>query len=719
MPRKFIVTAGSAMALSIGLGSPAQAQEATIDWDEWGVPHIDAPAETDAAYAMGWAQARGRADELVELLVRGRGRAAQHWGEEYLESDVEMWTAGIPQATGALLAAQSPEAKAIIAAYVDGINGYLAAHPSALSDERKRALPITSEDVIGHSQRVVSLTFMAGRELGRVQAELAQRAQRDASAGRPDGEPVEEDERGSNGWAIAPSRSASGNAMLLQNPHLPWDGVFRWFESHVDTPDRDSYGVTLLGQPIQTILFNEHLGWTHTVNRLDAADTYELELVEGGYRHGERVLPFTTETVTLAVRQSDGSTIRQTVPVMRSVHGPVVARADGKAYSMRVAGLADPQRAGLIDQYMAMARASSREHFEEAMARLQMPMFNAIYADRAGEILYLSNGLHPVRATGDADYWSGIVDGGDPALVWSEYHPYEQLLRVANPPSGFVQNANETGYTATLPTVLDPADFPADYIAPDLYPRPMHSLSLLLDDQSITFEELVDYAHSTRLVLAELVGDDLIAALRRNGSSQATRAADVLEAWDRRTDAESRGAALFSMWAFAAMRDGTIAYEEDWSYDDPDMWPKGIADEKEAQAVAGMIALVDRADAAGVPLDLPWGALARVPDGSGGTLPSDLAPGELGAFRVAYLRPRQDTLGLEFLGGTGWLAAIEFSDTIRARALLPYGNFAQLPASMKEQYSLYARGELRSVNYTDTAIEEATVMREELDTGAR
>ena len=97
-------------------------------------------------------------------------------------------------------------------------------------------------------------------------------------------------------------RSASGNALLLANPHLPWSGYYIFYEAHLKAPGIDAYGVTLLGVPVLAIAFNDFLGWSHTVNTYDGVDLYELVLRDGGYEWDGGIEPFGTETVTLKVR---------------------------------------------------------------------------------------------------------------------------------------------------------------------------------------------------------------------------------------------------------------------------------------------------------------------------------------------------------------------------------------------------------------------------------
>ena len=171
-------------------------------------------------------------------------------------------------------------------------------------------------------------------------------------------------------------------------------------------------------------------------------------------------------------------------------------------------------------------RAASLAEFEEALARLQMPFFNVIYADREGHILYLFGGRTPKRPQGDREFWHGVVPGNTSATLWTETHSYRELPRLLDPPAGWVQNCNDPPWTATLPLLLDPGKFPS-YMAPapHLDFRQQRSLRMLSEDKSISFEELVSYKHSTRREMADHVLEDLLAAVEAHGGEKTRGAA--------------------------------------------------------------------------------------------------------------------------------------------------------------------------------------------------
>ena len=238
-------------------------EQTQIIWDEWGVPHIFAQNNEELFYSFGWAQMQSHCNTLLKLFGQARGRGAEYWGEKNLTNDIMIHTMGFDELASDWYQSQSAEFKPYFDAFVRGINDYATSNSNGIEEQYQMVLPIRGEDIMALAIFDIYGRFIAGNELGRSQ-----------SWG---------EELGSNAWAIGPSKSASGNAMLVTNPHLPWNDEFLFYEAHFNAPGVNIYGTSLIGLPSLAIAFNEHLGWTHTVNTIDAADLYELTLTEGGY----------------------------------------------------------------------------------------------------------------------------------------------------------------------------------------------------------------------------------------------------------------------------------------------------------------------------------------------------------------------------------------------------------------------------------------------------
>ncbi|KST66005.1 acylase [Mastigocoleus testarum] len=650
------------------LGSPAQNTE--ILWDTYGIPHIYGKDTTGAFRAFGWAQMQSHGNLLLRLYGQARGRAAEYWGEEYIDSDRWVLTMGVPERARSWYEAQNSSFRSYLDAFAEGINTYAKENPDAIDDEVEVVLPVKGEDILSHLQRVLNFSFVVS-------------PQRVAGISTP------ESKAGSNGWAIAPKRSASGNAMLLANPHLPWSDFYLWYEAQITAPGIDAYGASLVGIPVLTIAFNENLGWTHTVNTYDGWDAYQLELVDDGYRFDDKVRPFETKNISLKVRQKDGTLREEPLIVKSSVHGPVVSEKEGQATALRVVGLEQP---GVLEQWWDMARSQNLAAFEKALQRLQLPMFTVMYADREGHIMHLFNGQVPVREQGDFQYWRGIIPGNTSKTLWTKIHPYQDLPRVIDPPSGWLQNANDPPWTTTFPVAIESDKYPS-YMAPRFMDfRAQSSARMLDEDEKITLDEMIEYKHSTRMEFADRILDDLIPAARKYGGELAQRAATILEKWDRQANTDSRGAVLFAAWAQELDLDK--AFSQPWSEDSPRNTPDGLANPQDAVKLLETVA--QKVEKAYGKLDVAWGEVFRLKYGNV-DLPGNGGDGDLGIFRVINFAPSEDGK-FQPVAGDSYVAAIEFSKPVKAMAVMSYGNASQPDSTHQtDQLELVAKKQLRPV----------------------
>jgi acyl-homoserine-lactone acylase len=681
---------GLLVALFIGQTNIHSTSKNTeILWDDYGVPHVYGVDTRGAFQAFGWAQMQSHGDLILRLYGQARGRAAEYWGEDYLESDKWVVTMGIPQRGKTWYKQQNAAFRGYLDAFAAGINDYAQEHPELIDDEVEAVLPVTGEDVITHVQRVLNFTFITDPETV-------------ASLGNELETP--EQSKGSNGWVIAPSRSASDNAMLLANPHLPWSDLFLWYEAQISAPGIDAYGATLVGVPVLAIAFNKNLGWTHTVNTFDGWDIYELTLSGEGYLFDGRTRDFQRQTTELKIKQEDGTMRSQQLTRQNSIHGPVVKQENGKALALRVVGL---DRPGVLEQWWDMAKANNFKQFEKILKRLQLPMFTIMYADREGHIMHLFNGQVPIRSQGDFAYWSDIIPGNTSDTLWTKIHPYQDLPRIVDPKSGWLQNANDPPWTTTFPSAIAPEDYPP-YIAPQFMDfRPQRSARMLVEDSKISLSEMIAYKHSTRMEIADRLLDDIIPALRQEGSPLALKVADVLGKWDRQANADSKGAVLFAAWLEES--DFDTLFSQPWQESSPLNTPDGLANPQ--QAVTTLLAVATKIERDYGAIDVPWGEVFRLQHGNV-DLPANGGSGDLGIFRVVDFIPQENSKYFQAFNGDSYVAAIEFSQPVKAMALTTYGNATQPNSNHSvEQLKLFAQKQLRPVWHLRQDVEAHLVER--------
>ena len=630
----------------VSVQSRSQESHTEILWDTYGVPHIFAGSAEEMYYAFGWAQMQNHADLILKLYGQARGRASEYWGEEYLETDKQVALFEIPDHAERNCRKQKEPYRSWLDAFVRGVNDFARRYPDQITEKYKRVLPIGGQDVMAHVLRVLCLEFIAYDDLNAVKQSFT---------------------KGSNAIAISPSRSASGNAMLVTNPHLPWHDFYIWFEAHLSSPGFTAYGITLVGAPTLSMAFNDNLGWAFTVNTLDGADRYSLTLRNSGYLLDGREKSFTIKNKVIKVLQREGGLIEKPFGFKYSVHGPVVLEGKDGATSLRIVGL---DNFGVFEQYHKMAAASDLSEFESALRMLQNPMFNIIYADKAGNILYLFNGNVPRRPVGDFAFWKGSVDGTKSSYIWKSTHGYDDLPRVLNPTGGFIQNCNDAPWVCTWPPVLDPSEYP-EYMAPKtMLLRPQRAVNMIKDNPSVTFSQLIDCKLNTGVEAAERFLDDLFIAVEQYPDSIALLAVQVLKNWDRKTDSESRGAILFMKW-MDKLRGSDFAIP--WSFENPVTTPDGLKDYRKATEYL-KLAAAETLKTYGA-LDINWGSVYRFRMNNL-DFPANGGPAQYGIFRTIDFMEDVDSKKRAVFGDT-YVAVTEFSTPVKAMVLLSYGNATQ------------------------------------------
>ncbi len=641
-----------------------------IVWDKWGVPHIYAPNDNASFYAEGYAQMHLHGNLLLELYGKSRGRAAEYWGKDYLENDLLIHRLGFPELAEKWRTEQNPELWELIQSFINGMNAYAAEHPQAFNEENIKVLPIEYDDVNLHYLNIMYTKFIGGAELGTV---------------------YNWNEIGSNAWAVGPSRSASGHAMLVQNPHLPWSDEFLFTEMHINTPKTNIYGVMLVGLPGIAFGFNENLGWSHTNNTIDNADSYELELTgSGGYLLDDKPEDFITSTKKIKIKTKEGVLLDSTITILHAAQGPVLKKGETKAIAIRMPGY---DRSNGILRWWQMANAQNFNEFEKALKTLQLPFFNILYADKQGNIFYLFNGLIPVRKNGDWDYWSKTIKKSKSEDIWTSVHAYNDLPKLKNPHTGWLQNANNPPWINTYPPVLLPDSFPA-YFSPRRFTfRPQRSVRMLLEDSSITYDELIEYKLSTRMELADRILDDLFDAIDLYGNELTNESKTVLEKWDRKADNNSTGTLLFTEWALQMNPQEQDMFKIKWSEKSPMDTPDGLSDPEQAVKILEETAVKIKETFGS--LSVKWGDVCRI-NYNGIQLPGNGADGVFGNFRTTWAQ--KDTNNLYYIyGGDSWVGIIEFADKIKARVLLSYGNSTQKGSPHKgDQLQLFSEKKLRN-----------------------
>ena len=557
------------------------ARAVTIHRDKFGVPHIYGPTDYSVIFGSIYAQAEDNFWQIEDSYIQSIGRAAEVYGEKgvltagsgnnslALESDIVNRQLEIVRISQEEYKNATKDEKMICDATADGLNYFLAKHPEV----KPRLITRFEPWHLIAFGRFAQYQLFIFRRLGFKPAELrASVEELGGKMGRRGDEPTGQEEKqvaaiwpeddgvGSNTWAVAPSKSASGKAMLFINPHQPFFGPGQWIECHVHSDSGwNMSGASFPGSPFPTLGHNDNLGWSHTVNNPDVIDAWAEKFDDASqplnYKYGAGYRMATEWTTTIKVK-TDAGVVERKFKLRKTHHGPVMAVRDGVAMAVRMSKFDAP---GAIEQRYAMGKAKNLAEFKAAMARLVVPMFNTMYADREGNIWYLYYGAVPKR---DAKYdWLKPVDGSDPGTEWQGYHALDELPQSLNPSSGWAQNCNATPFLATGNTEgkdgnPDPAKFPAYMVGEKDNARSRISRRVLSEKAKFTYEDWAKAAYDTRVIEAERLIPGIVAEWEKMKTADSARAAKVsdavalLKGWNGVSTLESEAMTLFTLWVY-------------------------------------------------------------------------------------------------------------------------------------------------------------------------
>nr|WP_254504523.1 penicillin acylase family protein [Duganella vulcania] len=670
---------------------PPAASAASIDWDDWGVPHIAGKDLNDAMYGFGWAQMRANANLQLRLIAQARGRSAEIFGagdnDSMIKADTWVRRMGVAQLAGDWLRQQSPDEKAVLNGFVAGLNAYAGSHPAEIDPALRAVLPIQPADVLARLASLMLFNLAVDEwqmtdAIDNWQKGNAAVALRDYS------------KAGSNGWALGKAKAQDAAALLLVNPHLPWSEPTRLFEAQIRFGDTQVYGATFVGLPFIAVGFNQSLGWTHTINPMHNFYMYQLQLAGTGYRWNGQTRAFDSRTETIAVRRLRGLySEKKTITVDSTPYGPVVAKSAGKGLALWVPGRDAPH---MIGQYWDMAKARNLAEFKSALGQQQAPIFSVVYADRDGHIYYNFGGRNPASAQPVAREQT-VLDGSGDKTLWTGTLPLDALPSLTDPASGWLQNANDPPWTATWPRALEEKNFPSGLVVSDFTNlRAQQVIAQLSAAHRFRLEDIVALKQRTHVALSDRVLDDLIAAGRRSADPDAREASAVLAKWDRNINADSRGASLFISWVlFTPARANVFA--EPFNPAKPTTTPQGLSDTAAAAQRLGRAARILRETEGR--LDAPWGEHHKLRLGAD-SMPANGATDPLGVSRSTSYVADTEHGGYVANGGDSFVAAVGFGAEPRAMGLLSYGNFTQTPpAGVKAQLPLYSALRLRELRF--------------------
>ncbi len=704
MNRLWLVVALGCVACAPGNADIArwerQAQNVTITRDDWGIPHVSGKTDADAVFGLMYAQAEDDFNRVEMNYLNALGRLAETAGEPALYQDLRMKLFIDPAELQRQYAASPDWLKALMNAFADGLNYYLARHPEV------------TPKVITHFEPWMALSFSEGSIGGdiervnvrQLQAFYGDSAERPMRAAERTGfaEPT-----GSNGVAIAPSNTVDHHALLLINPHTSF--FFRAEVQVTSDEGLNAYGAVTWGQFFVYQGFNERAGWMHTSSGVDNIDEFLETIVRHGdsvfYRYGGELRPMTVSRITVPYKTDTGLAER-TFTVYRTQHGPIVRAADGKWVS--VALMQDPLHA-LMQSY-TRTKARSLQEFRQTMELHTNSSNNTIFADADGDIAYFHSNFIPGRST--RFDWTRPVDGSDTATAWHGVLSVDETPHLLNPPNGWLYNSNNWPWSAAGPNSPKRGDFPA-YVETGTSEsaRGLHAIRVLENKKDFTLTSLRDAAYDSYLPAFAKMIPPLITAHDRAPAGnplKATLAEQIgtLRGWDYRWGVASIPTALAVFWGEeVGRRVGRDARTAGMTLEDYVAGGGGAE-----QLLPALAAAVDTLTADFGGWQTPWGDINRFQrltgdivqpfSDSGPSIPVGFTSSRWGSLASFGARAYLGTRKWYGTSGNSFVAVVEFGDSVRAIAVTAGGESGH-PASphFNDEAVRYSTGDLRAVYF--------------------
>jgi acyl-homoserine-lactone acylase len=677
----------------------ARAQRVTITRDDWGIAHVSGRTDADAVFGMIYAQAEDDFNRIETNYLVNLGRLAEADGESALWQDLRQRLFIDPVKLQADYAKAPSWLKKLMQAWADGLNYYLETHadvhPRVLTHfEPWMALSFSEGSIGGDIERVPLTQLQAFYENKPI-----------AMTAREQGLAVREPQ-GSNGFAIAPSHTKDGHALLFINPHTSF-----FFRSELQVTSGEGlnvYGAATWGQFFIYQGFNEKAGWMHTSSGVDNVDEFAEDIVLGwdgkrSYRYGKESRTVETKSVTLSYRSSDGSLRMRGFTTYATHHGPIVREEGGKWIAFALMN----RPVAALEQSFLRTKTHDYASFLKVAQLQANSSNNTLFADSKGEIAYLHPQFVPIRD--DRFDYRSLVDGSDPATDWKGLHTLESLPHAVSPANGWVMNTNNWPWTAAGADSPKARDFPRYMDTAGENPRGPHAQRVLSARNDFTPQTLIAAAFDSYLTGFARLLPSLMASYDRLPDSDPMRAKlsgpiALLRAWDYRWSLDSKPTSLAVSFGDVLMATSVQAAKaasvSPWDY---------MSDRaSDSLKLAALSSAVDRLTQDFGSWQVPWSeinrfqrndsAIVQTFDDSKASIPVPFASAVWGSLASFGAKRYPGTKRYYGTSGNSFVASVEFGPTVHAWAVTAGGASGHADSKhFIDQAQRYADGNLRAV----------------------
>lgn len=670
----------------------AQAKQVNIIQDDWGIPHVYGKTDADAVFGLMYIQCEQSFDRVEMNHLEMMGRLSEVYGKSRLYEDLRMRLIYDLDAAKADYNKSPDWFKKLMNAYADGINYYIYKHPSVKPQVLQRYEPWYA---LLRTNGSISATETGGVTLRELQNMYP--VNDNATSFVTERPTYELMQQGSNGFALAPSKTKNKKSILYINPHTSF--YYRTEAHMISEEGLNTYGGVTWGTFFVFQGFNENCGWMHTSGRADVADLYREKIEGTGNQlysvYDGKQLPVTVKQILVSYKQGDVLQ-SQTFTTYATNHGPVMGKRNGEWLSLRE----NNRSLNALLQSWLRTKTDGFESFKKVMDLRSNTSDNTVFADAQGNIAYWHGNYVPKR--NPIFNFEQPLEGTTSATDWHGIHALDEIVHVYNPKTGWIQNTNSTPFTVSGASSPKKEAYPT-YMAPDAQnARAINAARLLSAAQDVTIEKMIQigynhYLSAFEILLPALFKDfDALAA-----SSPQRQKLEIpihyLRLWDRYSATESVATTLAVEWA--------SIFEASTGSADADHILKYSNSSERLKAMEDVLAMLEKNYKT---WKVAWGDVnryQRTPDGkyddNQPSWPVAMTSSAWGSL-PAYNGRRLNTKYRYGVHGNSFIASVEFGGKgkLKAKTILVSGeSFNPASKHYTDQAEGYLEGKFKDIYY--------------------
>lgn len=692
-----------------------QAKSISIIRDNWGIPHVYGKTDADAVFGLLYAQCEDDFKRVEMNFIEKLGRKAEVFGETELYNDLYVRLI-IDSADAVADYNKAPFwLKKLLNAYADGINFYIYKHPEtkpALLTRFKPWYPLLWTDGSIGAISTGDITELDVKNLYSGNNPLAFNSSNNTLELKNNYVINKEENKntdGSNGFAIAPFKTESGNAILYINPHTTF-----YFRPEVHMNSNEGlhvYGAVTWGQFFIYQGFNEYCGWMHTSSSVDVSDMYAEKISKqaSGFVYKYNNTWRQVKEKKLQLKYKIGTEIKtKTLIAYFTHHGPIMAKRNNEIISVKSN---NRDMKGLMESWLR-TKAKGLNDYKKVMELKANTSNNTVFADNKGNIAYWHGNFVPIR--NKTMNWGKVVDGTTSETEWKGLHRVDDIVHVYNPSTGWIQNCNSTPFTVSGSASPKKINYPK-YMAPDGENfRGINAVRVLSRENKFTIDKTIAAGYNRTLTAFEILIPALMRAYENTVTPTDTfylsivEPIKILKQWNYQVGENSVATALAIEWAQLLGPDIRKVYIEDGETDQVQATQHFADSASPAQLLNTLLDVVNNFKSKFGKWDVAWGELNRFQrvsndiqqkyDDTKESFPVAFASsawGMLPAYNSNYYPGTKLRYGTS---GNSFICAVEFGTRIKAKSLLAGGVSGNINSPhFKDQLLMYTKGEFKDV----------------------